>query len=69
MRCALCRLDDRRHGRFTVRRLWLGVSAVGFAVFIMVAMKNNRVQGLAFLALAAAIVAAAVIYDRMLRRG
>ncbi len=52
----------------SVRRLWWGISALGFAVFIAVALRYNLRQGLALLALALVVLIAAYIYDRALRR-
>ena len=51
-----------------MRRLWWGVAAGGFAVFAVLAMRNNLGQGIGLCILAAVIVGAAIFYDRSLRR-
>jgi hypothetical protein len=64
----LCRLEERRRGQATIRRIWWVVSALGFAVLIGFTMRTNVPRGLALAALAAVIVVVAVIYDRVMRR-
>jgi hypothetical protein len=66
--CVLCRLDDRRRRQRVLRRFWLAVSGASFLVIAGFALLNNRPQGIALLALGAAIIAIAVVYDRVLRR-
>ena len=67
-RCALCRLDQRRAGQARLRRLWVGLPVAALALFAVLDVQRNLVQGLALLALVGVIVVMAFAYDRALRR-
>jgi len=68
VRCALCRLEERRRGQAVVRRLWWGAAGAGFALIIAIAFRSNPKQGVALAGLAVLIVLLALIYDRVMRR-
>lgn len=68
LRCALCRLEERRQRQATANKLWLGVTLLVTLLLIGVDFMHNHAQGIAFLGLAAALAVVAYLFWRSNRR-